>query len=232
MAVPASSGPRGPVRRPGGGAVARGHEVAFSGGISGGFLGPLLAGLGPGATVLGPPPDARAETLAALASDYDVLHVDHYEVDAAVLDALGPGPLRRAGTQPEGARPLLSNVCDGCFGARPADLAVDPTPGAEGTPAPAATTWSLRGGRFTPIRQAILHSRRDLDPSAAGPTPGPEGGPLSVLVVMGGTDPQACAPLVVDALAGTGLDLDVTAIATPATEAGSAAARTRGRPAG
>jgi GNAT superfamily N-acetyltransferase len=37
---------------------------------------------------------------------------------------------------------------------------------------------------------------------------------------MGGTDPQACAPLVVDALAGTGLDLDVTAIATPATEAG------------
>ena len=122
------------------------------------FLGPLLAGLGPGAMVLGPPPDARAETLAALASDYDVLHVDHYEVDAAVLDALGPGPLRRAGTQPEGARPLLSNVCDGCFGARPADLAVDPTPGAEGTPAPAATTWSLRGGRFTPIRQAILHS--------------------------------------------------------------------------
>lgn len=201
-------------------AVARGHEVAFSGGISGDFLGPLLAGLGPGATVLGPPPDARAETLAALASGYDVLHVDHYEVDAAVLDALGPGPLRRAGTEPEGARPLLSNVSDGCFGARPADLAVDPTPGAEGTPAPAATTWSLRGGRFTPIRQAILHSRRDLDLPAAGPTPGPEGGPLRVLVVMGGTDPQTCAPLVVDALAGTGLDLDVTAIATPATEAG------------
>jgi spore coat polysaccharide biosynthesis predicted glycosyltransferase SpsG len=199
-------------------AVARGHQVAFSGSISGDFLEPLLAGLGPRATLLGPVPDDRAETLAALASGYDVLHVDHYEVDPAVLQALGPGAVRREGGEPASARALLSNVCDGSFGARPADLSVDPTPGAEGNPAPAAATWSLRGGRFTPIRQAILQGRRDPDGPEAHAVPG--GGMVTVLVVMGGTDPQACAPLVVDALAATGLDLDVTAIATSATEAG------------
>jgi RimJ/RimL family protein N-acetyltransferase len=48
---------------------------------------------------------------------------------------------------------------------------------------------------------------------------------------MGGTDPLGCAPLVLDALAHTGLALDVTVVATPAT-AEALAARARSWPRG
>ena len=231
MAVPASEwATRRPVRRPGGGGCPR-PRGRLLGGISGASSGRCSPVSGPARRSSGrrrtpvprPWPPSRATTTCCTSTT--TRSTPLYSTPSAPVPCAGPAP------NPRGARPLLSNVCDGCFGARPADLAVDPTPG------PRAHRRRLR----PPGLCGAGGSRRSDEPSctAARPRPvrgeadpGPEGGPLSVLVVMGGTDPQACAPLVVDALAGTGLDLDVTAIATPATEAGLPRRKDRGRPAG
>lgn len=188
-------------------ATSRGHEVAVTGTVDGEFLHALAAQVGQGLTLLGAPATEGPRAVRAIAADYDVVHVDHYDLGDDLLAGLRhagghgrvPGRGRRIG-------PILSNLADGRYGARPADLGIDPTPGAQYRPIQADATWWLRGERFVAIRRAVAGARR-------GPSTERELGNLKVLVVMGGTDAAGCAPLVVDALEETGLDLELTVIA-------------------
>ncbi len=183
-------------------ALGRGHSVDLLGRAEGPLL-ESLTGATSGLTVLG----AAGEPvgLGEAAADYDVVHVDHYDLG---VDALA-GLTAVAGRQ----RPLLSTMVDGRFGARPADVLVDPTVGAERDDPPADARWHLRGSRFTPVRSEL--TRGFAPPSA--PSPPGAGRLLTVLVVMGGTDPARCAPLVVEALGRLDLELDVTVVSVPGT---------------
>ena len=133
-------------------------------------------------------------SLLARELEPDVVHVDSYarlELDAG--------------------RALLSNVEDGSFGRRPADLVVDPNLGAEADPrSDVRAALLLRGSRYAPLRRAVssLCGRGEIRDVAT-----------KVLVVMGGTDPYALSPRAVAALAGTGRPLEVTVVAPPTRQA-------------
>ena len=124
---------------------------------------------------------------------YDVVHVDTYLPDGDDVAA------RAAGSA------LVSTLEDGGFGRRPADLVVDPNLGAERTPRDIGPVL-LRGSRWAPLRRSVAEQAgraRRADEVRR------------VLVVMGGTDPLGVTGAVLDALAATGSDLVVTAIAQP-----------------
>ncbi|SDP28555.1 Spore coat polysaccharide biosynthesis protein SpsG, predicted glycosyltransferase [Pedococcus dokdonensis] len=186
-------------------AVARGHEVALLGRVEGAFLVDLAAAVGPGLRLLGPAPSDRPTDLAASAADYDVLHVDHYDLPDGLLDAL-------LVDGPESPRPVLSTMADGTYGARPADLVVDPTVDAQWSAPPAPARWHLRGSRFVALRRSVTSLRETVVEETGALVP-------RVLVVMGGVDPTGAAPGVVEALAATGLPLDVTVVASEGTRA-------------
>jgi len=181
-----------------------GHDVVVAGHFEGSFLAGQLAAA----------PVEVAQTSAWLADgDWrpltdlvrrlrpDVLHVDSYQVSDRLRELLSSA----------GVEAVVSNVEDGTFGRRPADVVVDPTFGAELSARPEdGTTWMLRGSRYTPVRQRVIDARRRGSDDHVGGV-----GPVarSVLVVMGGTDPVGLAPGAVELLARTGLALEVTAIA-------------------
>jgi len=139
----------------------------------------------------------------------DVLHVDSYLASNRLRELVASAGVETAGSNI--ASIVISNVEDGTFGRRPADVVVDPTFGAELSSRPQdGSTWLLRGSRYTPVRQRVITARqRAADDNVGG------SGPVarSVLVVMGGTDPVGLAPVAVELLARTGLSLEVTAIA-------------------
>jgi spore coat polysaccharide biosynthesis predicted glycosyltransferase SpsG/RimJ/RimL family protein N-acetyltransferase len=162
-------------------AVDRGHQVAFSGTFEGPLVTERLR-------------DLDVEVVASPApSSYDVVHVDTYLPDGDDLAA------RTAGG------PLLSNLEDGEFGRRPADLVVDPNLGAERTSRDSGPVL-LRGSRWALLARSVAEQagRASVSDQAR-----------RVLVVMGGTDPLGVTGDVLDALAATGQDLRVTAIAQP-----------------
>lgn len=187
-------------------AVAAGHEVVVAGCFEGSFVQGQL-GAAPVEVVRLPAPLADGDLRPVIdlvpRLHPDVLHVDSYEA---------PGRLRELLTSPEEAilsDAVLSNVEDGTFGRRPADVVIDPTLGAELSPRPDdGSTLLLRGSRYTPIRLRVIAARRtDEIGTSFGDVA------RNVLVVMGGTDPVGLAPAVVELLARTGLALEVTAIA-------------------
>jgi spore coat polysaccharide biosynthesis predicted glycosyltransferase SpsG/GNAT superfamily N-acetyltransferase len=179
-------------------AVAAGHEVVLAGHFEGPFLAGQLASapvevVQLGVPVAGADPQPLIDLVGRLRPD--VLHVDSYDASGqAVVSDLAFDNV------------ILSNMEDGTFGRRPADVVVDPTFGAELSARPDdGSTWLLRGSRYTPLRQRVLDaSRRDVTAGEVART---------VLVVMGGTDPVGLAPPVVGLLARTGLALEVTVIA-------------------
>lgn len=119
---------------------------------------------------------ADAADLARLAREVraDVVHLDTYDDEGDVRAALTANGV------------LLSSVEDGIYGRRPADLAVDPSAGAEFIERPEDGTWRLaRGARFIPMRSLI----RSLRTGEQGGAHDAEQLP-AVVIVMGGTDPR------------------------------------------
>lgn len=160
-------------------ALDRGHQVTFAGTFEGSIVTDRLRTLG--VTVVGGTGD--------LAS-YDVVHVDTYLPDGDELTR------RTAGAA------LLSNVEDGEFGRRPADVVIDPNLGAERTARDSGPVL-LRGSRWALLRRSVTDhgGQAEIRDEAR-----------RALVVMGGTDPRGLTGSVLEALAATGRDLAVTAI--------------------
>lgn len=189
-------------------AVAAGHDVVVAGSFEGSFLqGQLNAAPVEVVPLPAPVPGDDPRHLIDLVGRLrpDVLHVDSYEPSARLRELV--------------VAAVFSNMEDGTFGRRPADVVVDPTLGAQLSARPDdGSTWLLRGSRYTPVRQRVIDARRGEDVgigvSKVGNAPGAHR-PVapSVLVVMGGTDPLRLAPAAVRLLAGIGLALEVTVIA-------------------
>ncbi|WP_456846098.1 GNAT family N-acetyltransferase [Cellulomonas sp. P5_C6] len=144
-------------------AIQRGWQVTMSGSVdvelARGFVDDL------GVPVV-PPPLASSELIEqAVGLGADVLHIDSYAVERSV--------------RPGSANVLVSSVEDGTFGRRPADVVIDPTPGAESDGRPDdGSGRALLGVRYGPMRSSVRRLRAVAPPGASG-----------VLVVMGGTDP-------------------------------------------
>jgi spore coat polysaccharide biosynthesis predicted glycosyltransferase SpsG/GNAT superfamily N-acetyltransferase len=178
-------------------AVAAGHDVVVAGHFEGSFL---LAQLAAAPVQVLPLPVRMAEGDLQAFLDVvgrlrpDVVHVDSYAASAQLAELVAAS----------GAQALVSNMEDGTFGRRPAEVVIDPTLGAErSVRSQDGATWLLRGSRYTPLRRQVIEAgRREAGQIAR-----------SVLVVMGGTDPGGLAPLAVELLARTGLALEVTVIA-------------------
>ena len=188
-------------------AVAAGHDVMVAGHFEGSFLQGHLAAA-PVEVVQLAAPLAKGDLASfidlAARLRPDVLHVDSYEAPGRIGELV---PARDV--EPMPGNVVLSNVEDGSFGRRPADVVVDPTLGAELSPRPDdGSTWLLRGSRYAPMRRRVIDARRPDEMGTAA-----EDVARTVLVVMGGTDPAGLAPAVVELLARTGLALEVTAIA-------------------
>jgi spore coat polysaccharide biosynthesis predicted glycosyltransferase SpsG len=184
-------------------AVAAGHDVVVAGDFEGSFLAGQIS-VAPVEVVQIPPaggadPQPLIDLVRRLRPD--VLHVDSYEASGEL-----PELVASADVEAVVSDLVLSNMEDGTFGRRPADVVVDPTFGAELSPRPDdGSTWLLRGSRYTPVRQRVLDARRRAAPVGQVAR--------TVLVVMGGTDPIGLAPAAVRLLTDTGLALQVTVIA-------------------
>jgi spore coat polysaccharide biosynthesis predicted glycosyltransferase SpsG len=191
-------------------AVAAGHTVLFAGHFEGSFLlrqiaaapvevFPLSAWMADG--------DYQPLIEVVVRARPDVLHVDSY---------VGSNRLREL-VESTGVGASVSNMEDGPFGRRPADVVIDPTFGAELVARPVdGTTWLLRGSHYTPVRQRVIDARErgSQAPGSRHDAANRVGQVArSVLVVMGGTDPVGLVPGAVSLLARTGLELEVTAIA-------------------
>src|SRR3954451_7883952 len=161
-------------------ALDRGHRVEVTGRLDGALVTDRLAAAG-------------VEVVAApVQSAYDVVHLDTYEPD-------GDEVARRVAGSAGAA--LVSNLEDGDFGRRPADLVVDPNLGAERTAREDGPVL-LGGWRGAPLRRSVAEK-------AGAATVRPEA--QRILVVMGGTDVLGLTGQVLELLAGTGRDLAVTA---------------------
>jgi spore coat polysaccharide biosynthesis predicted glycosyltransferase SpsG/RimJ/RimL family protein N-acetyltransferase len=126
----------------------------------------------------------------------DVIHLDSYTAPERLGELL----------ESAGSRAVLSNLEDGPFGRRHADVVIDPTFAAElSARTDDGSTWMLSGARYALLRGQVVSRRGSWRQSS--------GHVRSVLVVMGGTDPLGLAPPVVAALGQTGLSMDVTVIA-------------------
>jgi spore coat polysaccharide biosynthesis predicted glycosyltransferase SpsG len=200
-------------------AVVAGHDVVVAGHFEGSFVqGQLAAAPVEVVQLAAPLADHDLQPVIELVSDRrpDVLHVDSYEAPARLHELVAPPE-----AEAERRGVVLSNMEDGGFGRRPADVVVDPTLGAQLLPRPDdGSTWLLRGSRYAPMRQRVIDARRAREVATAVEI-GPAGeigmaaadSTRTVLVVMGGTDPVGLAPAAVGLLARAGLALTVTAIA-------------------
>jgi spore coat polysaccharide biosynthesis predicted glycosyltransferase SpsG/RimJ/RimL family protein N-acetyltransferase len=193
-------------------AVAAGHDVVVAGHFEGSFLGGQLAAapveVAQIAALAGGDPRPLIDLVGRLRPD--VLHVDSYAASGRLAELVASA----------GVEAVVSNMEDGTFGRRPADVVVDPTLGAELSARPDdGSTWLLRGSRYTPVRQRVIEARRRVVDDNVGKAARGEHDiavgdvARSVLVVMGGTDPVGLAPVAVGLLARTGLAVEVTAIA-------------------
>ena len=193
--------------------VAAGHSVVVAGHFEGSFVQRQLAEAPVEVVQLNAPMvDGDLQPIVDLVRTVapDVLHVDSYDAPGLLGELVeSPGVQPGFGILALGGEAagnvVLSNMEDGSFGRRRADVVIDPTFGAERAPRPDdGSTWQLRGSRYAPIRQRVIDARRLGEVGEVA---------RSVLVVMGGTDPLGLAPTAVRLLAGTGLALDVTVIA-------------------
>lgn len=150
-------------------ASAAGHTVEFSGEVASPVGRQLIE-----KTCSAVHPQAGApEAVVRLAREIgaDVVHIDTYAEQGGLSREL-----RRAGI-------LLSSMEDGDFGRRPADLVIDPSPGAELRYRPSdGSHRHLRGAGAIPLRRSIVNLRRGEGFADVA------SGPKSVMILMGGTD--------------------------------------------
>lgn len=143
------------------------------------------------------------EALLPIANDWaaDVVHVDDYEAPSDLRDRLAAAGL------------LLSNVEDGVWGRRAADVVVDPTLGAERTPRPVDGSGRVvRGGRQVLVRGSVRRARvRRSARGAVDRTP-------EVVVVMGGTDVRGILGPAVGAVVAAGLPVRLLAVGPAGTD--------------
>ncbi len=166
-------------------AMAAGWAVVFCGRIEHPVARGAIARLG--VDIVSAELTSAAIVAAAEAAGAQLIHVDSYL----------PLPDLRARATKAGL--VLSSMEDGAYGRRPADLVIDPAPGAEDEfRAPDGTLRMLRGLRAAPIRRALLDPQR-LWQRSHGPDR------LRVLVMMGGTDATGMTARAVEAWAGTGI---------------------------
>ncbi len=194
-----------------------GATVAMSGSVDDvPWLSELLAGKG--IELLEPATDAQALLMLGARTTSDAIVVDHY----LLTGDLSGSPI-----------PVASMV-DGNFGARPADLLVDPGLGAvaregwqatatrvgEATSAGANTAGdggppTLRGPRYAPVRASVRAARlRRAERRVADPTPWADR-PARILLVLGGTDPLGLTRLLANALSHLPVPASVTAVVAP-----------------
>jgi len=137
--------------------------------------------------------DATGLRSAATDLGVDAVLVDSYQLPATLYEAA-----RQTGM-------VLASVEDDSFGRRPATVVIDYQPGSERAARPEdGSALVLRGLRYAPVRREVVAAREYRLGSA------PADGPPRVLVVMGGTDPTATTPLVLDVLERTNCPLEVS----------------------
>ncbi|GAA1352251.1 bifunctional UDP-2,4-diacetamido-2,4,6-trideoxy-beta-L-altropyranose hydrolase/GNAT family N-acetyltransferase [Falsarthrobacter nasiphocae] len=179
-------------------AVAAGHTVEFLARIESEVGRRLLSDHSFEVTV---PESTEAAWVAEWAAERraDVLHVDTYE---------SQGPLR-AELDDRGI--LLSSLEDGPWGRRPADVVVDPSAGAENAYRPwDGSARLLRGLTAIPLRSEIL---ADLEAAEVRRAEFERtGGPLRVLIVMGGTDARNMTSVVAGWWADAGVESTTTLV--------------------
>ncbi|WP_052207592.1 bifunctional UDP-2,4-diacetamido-2,4,6-trideoxy-beta-L-altropyranose hydrolase/GNAT family N-acetyltransferase [Sinomonas humi] len=146
------------------------------------------------------PADASALARLAQQEGADVVHLDTYDDEGDVR-----GQLAEVGV-------LLSSMEDGSFGRRPADLAVDPSAGAELECRPDDGTLRLaRGADFIPVRALV----GELRAGARRPSEsrGSDANVLEVVTVMGGTDARNATAAAVRMWAEAGVASHCTVVA-------------------
>ncbi len=166
-----------------------GDAVALSGSVDDvPWLSELLAGNG--IELLEPATDAEDLLMLGARRKCDAIVVDHY----LLTGDLSGSPI-----------PVASMV-DGDFGARPADLLVDPGMAALNSDA------ALCGPRYAPVRASVRAARlRRAARTAADPTPWRHR-PARILLVLGGTDPLGLTRLLADTLRDLPVRAAVTAV--------------------
>ncbi|MFJ4997528.1 GNAT family N-acetyltransferase [Microbacterium sp. NPDC088619] len=133
-------------------------------------------------------PGASIDDFADLARGVDVIHLDSYR-EIPDLSSLGP---------------LISNMQDGPFGVRRADLAIDANLASERTFASPERSLSHLAGIDAAVVRAQVRAQRDVrKPPSAVPR---------VLVVMGGTDPHGVTARVVAAFDRLPSSVEITVI--------------------
>lgn len=131
---------------------------------------------------------ANLADFAELARGVDVIHLDSYR-EIPDLSSLGP---------------VISNMQDGPFGVRDADLAIDANLASERTFAsPQRSLSHLAGIDAAVVRAQVLAQREARTPPSAVPR---------VLIVMGGTDPHGVTARVVAAFDRLPAGLQITVI--------------------
>lgn len=169
-----------------------GDAVAMSGSVDDvPWLSELLAGNG--IELLEPATDAQDLLMLGVRTKSDAIVVDHY----LLTGDLSGSPI-----------PVASMV-DGDFGARPADLLVDPGMAALNSDA------ALCGPRYAPVRASVRAAKlRRAARTAPDPTPWRHR-PARILLVLGGTDSLGLTRLLVEALRHLPVVATVTAVLAP-----------------
>jgi spore coat polysaccharide biosynthesis predicted glycosyltransferase SpsG len=171
-------------------------EAARSAGWSATIAGDISSGAGRALV-----DDAGFEvTDSSIRPGFDVVHADGY---------LLPGDLR---SQVNSSGALLSNIEDGRFGRRPADLVFDTFIGSERTQRPGDTSGAVfRGVTYAPMRRQVLQARASR---AARPTRSRQSREaISILVAMGGTAAMNATATVAGLVAEAAGRASITAVA-------------------
>lgn len=176
----------------------RGHDVLICGALTADWAADQVAEAG--VRVVPAPADGAELAEVAEHEDAQIVHVDSYLDGAGLREALHRSDIR------------LSNVEDGSYGRRPADLVVDPTVGAEqrGRPDDGSGVLAL-GSAYVPLRPSVLAARDRRKERAGGLGDRPR-----VIVVMGGTDAGGALVATVEALVKADVSADVLAVSPAA----------------